>query len=58
MSQKEVELEGTNLIQLPQDDVQWWAAVKITVNIQVKGQDCASSAVSVPSYLSVTARLK
>jgi len=58
MSPKEVEREGTNLTHLPQDNVQWWAVVKMAVNIQVKSQEIASSAVPVPSYLSVIASLK
>lgn len=58
ISPKEVEREGANLIQLPQDNVQWWAVVKMAVNIQVKNQETASSAVSLPSYLSVIASLK
>jgi hypothetical protein len=58
MSPKEVEREGVNLIKLPQDNVHWWTVVKVAVNIQVKGQEIASSAVSVPSYLSVIASFK
>jgi hypothetical protein len=58
MSPKVVEREGANLIQFPEDNVQWWAVVKMAVNIQVKGQEIASSSVSVPSYLSVIASLK
>lgn len=49
MSPKDVEREGTNLIHLPQDNVQWWAVVKMAVNIQVKSQEIVLSAVSVPS---------
>jgi len=41
MSPQEVEREGANLIQLPQDYVQWWAVVKMAVNIQVKSQKTA-----------------
>lgn len=58
MSPKEVERKGANLIQLPQDNVQWWTAAKVVANIQVKGQEIASSAVSVLSYLSVIASFK
>jgi len=48
MSPKEVEREGTNVTRLPQDNVQWWAVVKMAVNSEIKSQEIASSAVSVP----------
>jgi len=58
MSPKVMEREATNLTHLRQDNVQWWAVVKMAVNIQVKSPEIASSAVSVPSYLSIIASLK